>query len=61
MMRFEYTIDGKTWNHVQEDFNTLKEVQTFINDNGISDFAKSVKFLTISQVDTFHFTKDGVK
>jgi len=47
MIRVEYTIDGKVWNHVTTDFNTTKDANDWIVNAGIKDYARTIKIFTI--------------
>jgi len=49
MIRIEYTIDGKMWNHISTDFNNLVDANDYINKAEIRDYATQIKFLTITK------------
>ena len=57
MIRLEYTIDSKTWNPISIDFKSLVEVQQFIKNAEIKDYAKKIKLLTVVKEEIIEVSK----
>ena len=51
MIRIEYTIDGKFWNHISQDFTSLIDAYKYIAQAEIPKYAKQIKVLTIVKED----------
>ncbi len=51
MIRIEYTIDGKFWNHISQDFTSLIDAYKYIEQAEITKYAKQIKVLTIVKED----------
>ena len=51
MIRIEYTIDGKFWNHISQDFTSLVDAYKYITQAEITKYAKQIKVLTIVKED----------
>jgi hypothetical protein len=49
MIRIEYTIDGKMWNHISTDFTSLVTANEYIKNAEIKDYATQIKFLHIAK------------
>ncbi len=51
MIRIEYTIDGKFWNHISQDFPSLVDAYRYIAQAEIPKYAKQIKYLTVVKED----------
>jgi hypothetical protein len=58
MIRIEYTIDGKFWNHIATDFTSYAHANKYIDSAGIRDFATQIKFLTITKEEIIEVSKN---
>jgi len=58
LIRIEYTIDGKSWNHIVQDNTSLLEAKTFAEELNLADFAKEIKFLTVTDELTIQVRKN---
>ncbi len=51
MIRIEYTIDGKFWNHISQDFTSIITANQYVDQAEIKAYAKQIKYLTIIKED----------
>ena len=49
MIRIEYTIDGKFWNHISQDFTSLVDANRYVEQAEIKKYATQIKYLTIAK------------
>lgn len=52
MIRLEYTIDGKFWNHISQDFLSLVDANRYVENAEIRKYAVQIKFLTVTKEET---------
>lgn len=58
MIRVEYTIDGKFWNHVSQDFPSIVKANQYVEQAEIRNYATQIKFLTITKEDVIEVAKN---
>lgn len=51
MIRIEYTVDGKTWNHLTTDHANLLKANEHAKELGLADYAKKIRFMHFTKVD----------
>ncbi len=51
LIRIEYTIDGKFWNHISQDFTSIITANQYVDQAEIKAYAKQIKYLTIIKED----------